>query len=134
MAKVKEELARLEVAIAAFRAQLAISGPGRYLFPSNQALNEHETTLKTVSRLTLKRAGVQYSRLRSRIDIRPRLSCERSTALESAQLNSPRSREWLHGLKSYTHRWIEEHRDGGVDNWTVGAVPETRLARLDSTA
>ena len=39
---------------------------------------------------------------------------EHFTALESAQLNSQDAREWLSGLKSYTRRWIEEHRDGGV--------------------
>lgn len=26
---------------------------------------------------------------------------------------------WFEGLKSYTRRWIERHRDGGVDQWTV---------------
>ena len=26
---------------------------------------------------------------------------------------------WLEGLKSYTRRWIEKHRDGGTDHWTV---------------
>jgi len=47
---------------------------------------------------------------------------EHFTALESAQLNSQDSREWLRGLKSYTRRWIEEHRDGGADNWTVASA------------
>jgi hypothetical protein len=41
------------------------------------------------------------------------------TIVESAQLNSQDAREWLTGLKSYTRRWIEEHKDGGVDHWTV---------------
>lgn len=26
---------------------------------------------------------------------------------------------WLEGLKSYTRRWIEKHRDGRTDHWTV---------------
>jgi hypothetical protein len=26
---------------------------------------------------------------------------------------------WLEGLKSYTRRWIEKHRDGRADRWTV---------------
>lgn len=26
---------------------------------------------------------------------------------------------WLEGLKSYTRRWIEKHRDGCADHWTV---------------
>jgi len=47
---------------------------------------------------------------------------EHFTAMESAQLNSQDSREWLSGLKSYTRRWIEEHRDGGVDHWTVATA------------
>jgi hypothetical protein len=48
------------------------------------------------------------------------------TALESAQLNSQDAREWLSGLKSYTRRWIEEHKDGETDHWTVtGYVAST---------
>jgi len=51
------------VAIAAFRSQLAISGCGPYLFPSDRTSAGHQTTFKTVWRLTLKRAGVQYFRI-----------------------------------------------------------------------
>jgi hypothetical protein len=47
---------------------------------------------------------------------------EHFTALESAQLHSREAHEWLSGLKSYTRRWIEEHRDGGVDHWTVATA------------
>ena len=36
-------------------------------------------------------------------------------------MNSQDAREWLSGLKSYTRRWIEKHKDGGVDHWTVAA-------------
>jgi hypothetical protein len=46
---------------------------------------------------------------------------EHFTALESAQLNSMDAREWLSGLKSYTRRWVDEHKDGGADHWTVAA-------------
>lgn len=46
---------------------------------------------------------------------------EHFTALESAQLNSQDAREWLSGLKSYTRRWVDEHKDGGADHWTVTA-------------
>jgi hypothetical protein len=54
---------------------------------------------------------------------------EHFTAEESAQLNSQDAREWLAGLKSYTRRWIEEHKDGGVDHWTVApAVASTAPA------
>ncbi len=57
--------------------------------------------------------------------------CEYFTAIESAQLNSPDAREWLRGLKSYTRRWVEEHRDGGVDHWTV-TVPLAALQVADA--
>jgi len=57
------EVPLTEVAIAAFRSQLAISGPSPYLFPSDQTSPGHQTTFKTVWRLTLKRAGVRYFRL-----------------------------------------------------------------------
>jgi len=50
---------------------------------------------------------------------------EHFTDYESARLNSADPREWLEGLKSYTRRWIEEHRNGGADNWTVGACAES---------
>ena len=44
---------------------------------------------------------------------------EHFTVAESVQLNSKDAREWLNGLKSYTRRWIEEHKDGGADHWTL---------------
>jgi hypothetical protein len=53
---------------------------------------------------------------------------EHFTDYESARLNSADAREWLEGLKSYTRRWIEEHRNGGADNWTVGACAESTAA------
>jgi len=59
--------------------------------------------------------------------------CEYFTDVESAQLNSPKPREWLRGLKSYTSRWVEEHRDGGVDHWKVTvplAAPQVADAHL----
>lgn len=36
---------------------------------------------------------------------------------------------WLEGLKSYTRRWIEKHRDGRADQWTVArsAEPEREV-------
>ena len=43
---------------------------------------------------------------------------ERFTAEESALLASPDPHLWLHGLKSYTRRWVEHHRDGRLDTWT----------------
>jgi hypothetical protein len=50
---------------------------------------------------------------------------EHFTDYESTRLNSADAREWLEGLKSYTRRWIDEHRNGGADNWTVGACAES---------
>ena len=32
---------------------------------------------------------------------------------------------WHQGLTSYTRRWVEKHRDGGEDCWTVVRVSET---------
>ena len=51
---------------------------------------------------------------------------EHFTDYESARLNSSDAREWLEGLKSYTQRWVDEHRNGGADNWTVGACAESK--------
>ena len=42
---------------------------------------------------------------------------------ERAQVESGDAATWLCGLKSYTRRWIEQHRDGAEDNWTVSRVP-----------
>lgn len=44
---------------------------------------------------------------------------EHFTSSEVARLSSSNGREWLSGLKSYTRRWIEEHRDCCEDHWTV---------------
>lgn len=44
---------------------------------------------------------------------------EQFTAEESAMLSSRHPRVWLEGLQSYTRRWVDRHRDGGEDNWTV---------------
>ena len=49
---------------------------------------------------------------------------EHFTAEESAQLNSTDERTWLAGLQSYTHRWVEAHRDGREDTWTVARRDE----------
>jgi hypothetical protein len=55
---------------------------------------------------------------------------EHFTTLESARLNSEDAREWLTGLKSYTRRWIEEHKDGGGDHWTAVASAAATLAAM----
>ncbi len=51
------------VAMDAFRSQLAISGPGPFLFPSARSLGSYQKSLKTVWRLALKRANVSYFRI-----------------------------------------------------------------------
>jgi integrase len=42
------EVPLTEIGIEAFRSQLAISGSGPYLFPSDQTAVAHQTTFKTV--------------------------------------------------------------------------------------
>jgi hypothetical protein len=37
---------------------------------------------------------------------------------------------WLEGLKIYTRRWVEQHRNGTLDHWTVlrsQAQPENAI-------
>jgi hypothetical protein len=43
---------------------------------------------------------------------------DRFTAEESGLLASPDPGLWLRGLKNYTRRWVEQHRDGRQDTWT----------------
>jgi len=57
------ELPLTEVALQAFRGQMRLAGPGEYLFPSGLNAEGHQRSLRTVWRLTLKRAGVPYFRL-----------------------------------------------------------------------
>lgn len=49
------------------------------------------------------------------------------TPEESLQLGSAIPRVWLTGLKSYTKRWIEEHRDGRADGWTPDPIQKRCL-------
>jgi integrase len=51
------------LAIEAFKSQMAISGDGPFLFPSDRHPGHHQTTLKTVWRKTLRRAKVAYFRI-----------------------------------------------------------------------
>jgi len=48
------------LAIEAFQCQMAISGPGPFLFPSDQNPSGHQTELKTVWQKTLWRAKIPY--------------------------------------------------------------------------
>src|SRR5580704_6250909 len=51
------------IAIEAFKNQLANSGEGPFLFPSDRIPDRHQTTLKTVWRKTLRRAKIPYFRI-----------------------------------------------------------------------
>jgi integrase len=57
------EVPLTDIAVEEFRSQLASSGPGLYLFPSDEKPAVHQKSFKTVWRLTLRRAGVQYFRI-----------------------------------------------------------------------
>ncbi len=57
------ELPLTDLAIQAFGNQIFLAGTGQYLFPSDLNLDGHQRSLRTVWRLTLKRAGVSYFRL-----------------------------------------------------------------------
>ncbi len=45
--------------------------------------------------------------------------CAAFSDIERIQLESGDPELWLRGLQSYTRRWVEQHRNGGVDTWTV---------------
>ena len=51
------------IANEAFKNQLANSGEGPFLFPSDRIPDRHQTTLKTVWRKTLRRAKIPYFRI-----------------------------------------------------------------------
>ena len=47
--------------------------------------------------------------------------CAAFTENERAQLESGDPDLWLQGLQNYTRRWVEQHRNGGADTWTVAS-------------
>ena len=57
------EVPLTDIAVAAFTKQLAISGPGDYLFPSDENASRHQKTFKTAWHATLRRAKVTYFRI-----------------------------------------------------------------------
>lgn len=57
------EVPLTEIAVEAFRSQLAIAGPGPYLFPSDRKPDAHQRSFKKVWLLTLRRAEVPYFRI-----------------------------------------------------------------------
>ena len=57
------EVPLTDIAAEAFRSQLAISGPGPYVFPSDENADGYQKTFKTVWHATLRRAEVGYFRI-----------------------------------------------------------------------
>ena len=57
------EVPLTDIAVAAFTKQLAISGPGEYLFSSDENACGHQKTFKTAWHATLRRAKVPYFRI-----------------------------------------------------------------------
>ena len=57
------EVPLTSLAIEAFKSQMAISGDGPFLFPSDRIPSGHQTTFKTVWRKTLRRAKIPYFRI-----------------------------------------------------------------------
>ena len=45
--------------------------------------------------------------------------CDSFTAIERTQLESADPKVWLQGLQNYTRHWVEQHRNGNTDTWTV---------------
>jgi hypothetical protein len=45
-------------------------------------------------------------------------------------LNSSDAGKWLRALKSYTQRWIDAHRSGAADTWTVTPQRVMRAVRV----
>jgi len=51
------------LAIQAFKSQMAITGEGPFVFPSDRNRSGHQTTFKTVWHKTLRRARIPYFRI-----------------------------------------------------------------------
>jgi len=57
------EVPLTDLALAAFRDQMSIAGPGPYLFPSDENPSGHQITFKTAWAATLRRANVPHFRI-----------------------------------------------------------------------
>jgi integrase len=57
------EVPLTDIAVEAFRSQIAIAGPGTWLFPSSKRPTEAQTNFKKTWERTLRKAGVPYFRL-----------------------------------------------------------------------
>ena len=44
---------------------------------------------------------------------------DRFSDFEMSLLESSNPYVWLEGLKIYTRRWVERHRNGDADRWTT---------------
>ena len=56
--------------------------------------------------------------------------CAAFNETECAQLETGDPAIWLQGLQSYTRRWVEEHRSGGADTWTIYAAQSIEGSRI----
>jgi len=57
------EVPLTEIAVEAFRSQLAIAGPGPFLFPSIKKPDQHRRSIRKTWQTVLERAGVSYFRI-----------------------------------------------------------------------
>jgi integrase len=57
------EVPLTEIAVAAFKDQIQLSGPGPWLFPSSTDPQGHQKTFKTAWTATLRRAAIPYFRI-----------------------------------------------------------------------
>jgi integrase len=57
------EVPLTDIAAEAFRSQLALAGPGPWLFPNQNNRTGHQTAFKKTWQTTLRKAGVPYFRL-----------------------------------------------------------------------
>ena len=91
------EVPLTDIAVA-FTNQLAISGPGNDLFPSDENASGHQRTFKTVWHATLRRAKTSYFRIYN----------PRSTYA------TPNPRRWRNstGRRTKPVRVVAQHRAG----------------------
>jgi hypothetical protein len=58
----------------------------------------------------------------------------RVSNFELSLLKSRNPQVWLEGLKLYTRRWVEQHRNGFQDRWTEVRPQRFQRQVLDSRA
>ena len=57
------EVPLTDIAVGAFRSQIELAGPGRWLFPSSKKPGEAQTDFKKTWERSLRKAGIPYFRL-----------------------------------------------------------------------